>query len=94
MTDRVEVKVIAGRDIHGAMDEQCDPFVEVRCGPELHVTKTQRQSRDPEWNSVVMAFTNVVKGHSDHVLVIVKHRLLSAPDDQALGMVPVDLATS
>ncbi|KAJ8603740.1 hypothetical protein CTAYLR_000260 [Chrysophaeum taylorii] len=92
--DRLEVKVVAARNLLEVEGGECNPFAVVRCGGEIEQTTVLNHTTDPEWNSARMVFSDITENETDHVVVTVMHKDLSAQQDQTIGAAIVDLRTA
>mmetsp|Transcript_9637 Transcript_9637/g.30891 ORF Transcript_9637/g.30891 Transcript_9637/m.30891 type:complete len:1963 (-) Transcript_9637:92-5980(-) len=91
--DRLEVKVVAAKDLLEVEGGECNPFAIVRCGTEFEQTMVLNGTTDPEWNSARMVFGDITENETDHCVVTIMHKDLSAQQDQCIGLVIVDLRT-
>eukprot|EP00633_Aureoumbra_lagunensis_P005480 CAMPEP_0197308502 /NCGR_PEP_ID=MMETSP0891-20130614/6865_1 /TAXON_ID=44058 ORGANISM="Aureoumbra lagunensis, Strain CCMP1510" /NCGR_SAMPLE_ID=MMETSP0891 /ASSEMBLY_ACC=CAM_ASM_000534 /LENGTH=1990 /DNA_ID=CAMNT_0042792899 /DNA_START=20 /DNA_END=5992 /DNA_ORIENTATION=+ len=91
--DRLEVKVVAARDLSEVEGGECNPFVIVKCGNEFEQTQVLNHTTNPEWNSARMVFQDVTENGIDHIVVRINHKNLSAQADETIGQAIVDLRT-
>ena len=92
--DRLEVKVVAARDLLEVEGGDCNPFGIVRCAGDVDQTMVANGTTEPEWSSSTMIFTDIAENDVDHVLVRVAHKNLSAQADVDLGQCIIDLRTA
>jgi len=93
MGDRVEIKVLAGRDLKTSENGVCNACVRLRFATETALTKTVSRSSNPTWsddNAIV--FSRVVEKGADHVMAEVLHSNIISGQLDVLGVVPLSLA--
>ena len=95
-TDRIEVKVIEGRDlpIPSSGGGVCNPVVRLTCAFDVALTKTLNNTNDPKWpeHGNAVFFEGLAKRGTDHILAEVMHKDYATGQFETLGQVPLALA--
>lgn len=93
ISDRLEIKVIAGRNLLSVDSQAPSAYVEVVSGQDSKRTKQITESRDPVWNSPMMTFTQLVLGNISTIQVTVKHKDVFTGRDTCLGVAFLHMST-
>jgi hypothetical protein len=92
--DRLEVKVIEGRDIKSSNNQlKPNSYAVVECGYSSQQTLHILENSNPIWNSSVMIFTGLVSSDINYITLTVYNKDIIGNQDTIIGKVVISLDT-
>ena len=98
INDRVEVQVIAARDLPECAGGTCNPCVRVSVAGETSFTKTLSNNRNPNWEKQndfqSMIFNGITENEESYIICEVLHKNTYTGKFEPIGVVPVNLSNA